>query len=219
MEINHIKVLRRLDRSILRLETALKGRVFPSLRRVKQITSSHCGPAVIVSLFSFLGIKTSQARIVRILRAKNRIKIAGLNIKDLAKAVRVIGNREFAFWKKEGATIGDLSLLVNKYKVPVGIEWQGVFYEEEEGDNGHYGVVTQVNKKKGYIKIADPYKTFAELDRKFKISDFENRWWDTNEIAIPGSKLRKAVYDRKLMFLITSRKENFPKRLGMTRVN
>ena len=219
MEINHIRILRSLDRSILRLETSLKGRIFPSLKRIKQITSSHCGPAVIVSLFSFLGVKTSQARIVRLLRAENKIKHSGLSVKDLAKAVRVIGKKEFTFWKKANASTYDLSLLVNKYKVPVGVEWQGVFYEDEEGDNGHYGVVTQVNRKKGYLKISDPYKTFAGLDRKFRISDFENRWWDTNEIPIPGSKIKKAVYDRKMMFLITSKKDEFPKRLGMTRVS
>jgi len=209
MEINHISLLRNLDRLILRLETRIRGVAFPSLKRVKQITSAHCGPAALVSLFSFLGVRTSQARIVRSLRAGNKIKDTGLVVKDFARAVRIIGKREFTFWKKEGATIGDLDRIINKYKFPVGVEWQGVFYEDEEGDNGHYCVITEVNKAKGYLKLADPYKRFAGLDRKFRIADFEKRWWDVNGL----------VYDRKLMFLITSKKEAFPRHLGMIRVN
>jgi hypothetical protein len=219
MEINHISFLRNLDRLVLRLETSFKGASFPGLKRVKQISSSHCGPASLVSLFSFLGVKTSQARIVRSLRAENKIKDTGLVIKDLARATRIVGKGEFTFWKKENATVGDLDKIVNKFKVPVGVEWQGVFYEDEEGDNGHYCVITEVNKAKGFLKLADPYKEFAGLDRKFRLSDFEKRWWDSNEVAIPYSKIKKLVYDRKLMFLITPRKETFPRNLGMVRVN
>lgn len=219
MEINHTPFLRNLDRLVLRLSEAVKGRTFPSLKRVKQITSAHCGPAALVSLFSFLGVRTSQGRIVRSLRAENKIKDSGLVIRDLARAVRIVGKGEFTFWKKEDATIGDLDRIVNKYKVPVGIEWQGVFYEDEEGDNGHYCIITEISKAKGYLKLADPYRRFAGLDRKFRISDFEKRWWDSNEVAIPYSKIKKLVYDRKLMFLITPKKEEFPRRLGMIRVN
>ena len=32
-------------------------------------------------------------------------------------------------------SISDLDLAVNKYKFPVGVEWQGVFYENEDEDN------------------------------------------------------------------------------------
>ncbi len=203
----------------MKLETGIRGVAFPSLKRVKQITSSHCGPATLVSLFSFLGIRISQGRIVKSLRAENKIKDTGLVIKDLARAARIVGKGQFTFWKKQNATIGDLDKIVNKYKFPVGVEWQGVFYEDEEGDNGHYCVITEVNKAKGYVKLSDPYKKFVGLDRKFRISDFEKRWWDSNEVAIPYSKIKKLVYDRKLMFLITSKKETFPRSLGMIRIN
>lgn len=209
MEINYIPFVRKLDRYFLRLEEAFRGKAFPTLKRVAQVTSSHCGPAALVSLFSFLGVRTSQGRIVKSLRAENKIVNTGLVIKDLARGVRMVGKGQFTFWKKENATIGDLDRIVNKYKFPVGVEWQGVFYEDEEGDNGHYCVITEVNRPKGYLKLADPYKRFAGLDRKFRISDFEKRWWDVNGL----------VYDKKLMFLITAKKETFPRRLGMIRVN
>ncbi len=209
MEINHISFLRNLDRFVLRLETSLKGVAFPTLKRVKQITSAHCGPATLVSLFSFLGVRTSQGRIVASLRVKNKIKDTGLTVKDLARGVRIVGKGQFTFWKKQNATIGDLDKIVNKYKFPAGVEWQGVFYEDEEGGNGHYGIITEVNKAKGFLKLADPYKKFAGLDRKFRLSDFEKRWWDENGL----------IYDQKLMFVITSKKETFPRNLGMIRVN
>jgi predicted double-glycine peptidase len=219
MEINHIPILRAIGRHILRLEARLRGVPFPTLKRVRQITSSHCGSAVLVSLFSFLGVKTYQTRIVRSLRAENKIKENGLVVKDLARAVKIIGKNKFTFWKKEGATIGDLNTIVNKHKFPVGVEWQGVFYEDEEGDNGHYSIVTEINKNKGYLKLSDPYKRFWGLDRKFKILDFEKRWWDSNEVVIPGTKRKRITYDSKMMFVVTSKKESFPRRLGMIRVN
>ncbi len=219
MEINQIPLFRKLDRRLLKLNELIFGRCMPKLKRIKQTTSSYCGPAVLVSLFSFLGVKASQTGIVRSLRAENKIKDSGLTIKDLAKGARIVGKKEYTFWKKEGSTIGDLDKIVNKYKFPVGVEWQGVFYEDEEGDNGHYCIVTEVNRSRGYLKLSDPYKKFAGVDRKFKILDFEKRWWDSNEVSIPYSKIKKLVYDRKLMFLITSKKATFPRSLGMIRVN
>jgi len=137
----------------------------------------------------------------------------------LVVAAVAIGTSDVKLLLAEGATIGDLEKITRKYKFPVGVEWQGVFYEDEEGDNGHYCIITEVDRSKNYLKLSDPYRKFAGVDRKIRISDFEKRWWDSNEIAIPYSKLKKLVYDRKLIFLITSKKATFPRNLGMVRVN
>lgn len=207
MEINHIRPLRRLDRFVLRLKKAAFGQPFPKLKRVRQITSFHCGPAVLAALFSFVGRRVTQTGIVRSLRAQNKIKSQGVNIKNLARAAAIVGRGEFVFWKKDGAKISDLNAIVNEYRYPVGVEWQGVFYEDEDEDNGHYSIVTAINPKKGYILLSDPYKRFAGLDRKFRIRDFVKRWWDVNGL----------VYDRKMLFVVTPRKALFPRRLGMVR--
>lgn len=207
MEINHLRALRRLDRFILRLKKVVFGQPFPGLKRVRQITSFHCGPAVLTALFSFVGKRATQAGIVRSLRLQNKIKSAGVNVKSLARAAEILGKGEFVFWKKAGAKLSDLETIVNKYHFPVGVEWQGVFYEDEDEDNGHYSVVTGINLKKGYILLSDPYKRFAGLDRKFRIPDFAKRWWDVNGL----------VYDRKMMFVVTPKKELFPKKLGMVK--
>ena len=215
MEINHIRFLRKLDRLVLRLNSAVFGQPFPSLKRVRQISSFHCGPATLAMLFSFVGKKVSQKGIVRCLRAESKIKEKGMTVKDLARATRILGKREFVFWKKSRARITDLAAVVERYHYPVGVEWQGVFYEDEDEDSGHYGVVTKVNVRKGYLLIADSYRRFAGLDRKFRIRDFAKKWWDSNEVVIPGTRRKNIVYDKKMMFVVAPKKITFPRKFGM----
>lgn len=202
---------RRLAKKLLELEDKIVGKPFPKMKRAKQVTSSHCGPAVIEALFSFLNFKVSQASVVGSIRADKKIKRVGLNVDDLSMAVKKLGRGNFTFWKKAGATITNLSLIVNKYQYPAGVEWQGVFYEYADGDNGHYCVVTRVNKEAGYLRLADPFFRFAGVDRKFKIKDFEKRWWDENVIG------KKTVKDRRMMFVVTPKGDTWPKKLGMKR--
>jgi hypothetical protein len=202
---------RRLAKRLLQLEDKIVGKPFPKMKRAKQVTSSHCGPAVVEALFSFLGVKVSQASIVKSIRADKKIKKIGLNVDDLALSVKKLGKGKFTFWKKAGSTITNLSVLVNKYQYPVGVEWQGVFYEYADGDNGHYCVVTRVNKEGGYLRLADPFYKFVGVDRKFTLKDFEKRWWDVNVIG------KKTVKDKKMMFIITPKGTTWPRKLGMKR--
>lgn len=130
----------------------------------------------------------------------------------MARASRTIGKGAFSFWRKANGKISDLDSIVNKYKYPVAIEWQGVFYENEDEDSGHYGVITRVDKKAGILRLSDPYSEFAGVDRKFEIPTFFKRWWDEN--IIKGRTLR----DNRVMFVIVPKGESWPKRLGMTRI-
>jgi len=202
---------RRLAKKLLELEDRVVGKPFPKMKRAKQVTTSHCGPAVIEALFSFLGLKVSQVSIVRSIKADQKIKKIGLNVNDLGLSVKKLGKGKFTFWKKTGSTINNLSLIVNKYQYPVGVEWQGVFYEYADGDNGHYCVVTRVNKEGGYLRLSDPYFKFAGVDRKFALKDFQKRWWDVNTIG------KKTVTDKKMLFVITPKDEKWPKKLGMVK--
>ena len=182
---------------------------FSKMTRVRQITSSHCCSAVLSSLFSFLGVKVSQRKITSSLRVQNKIKKYGLNMNQMGKAVKIYGEKgKYIFWKKSNAKISDLNKLVNKYKFPVGVEWQGSFGVISD-DVGPYSVVTKVDMAKGFLNIADPFREFSKKDRKFEISEFKKRWWDTNIIN------KKVVFDRKVMFVITPRGVDFPKRIGM----
>lgn len=215
MEIEKNKAIRRVLRRLLALEDRVKGVAFPGMKRVKQIDAYSCGPAALSALFSFLGIRISQKKVISSLRAQNKIKSVGLNVKDLARAVNAVGKREFVFWKKTGGRISDLETIINKYKFPVGVEWQGVFYEDEDEDNGHYGIITVVDKKAGYLRMADSFSKFVGVDRRFRIKDFEKRWWDQNEVRVSGTSKKRVITDHRMVFVITPKSAFWPKKLGM----
>jgi len=217
MELEKNIKTRKLLQRLLKLEDKVVGKPFPGMKRVRQISSYHCGPAVIVELFSFLGKNISQIAIVRSLRAKNKIRRLGLNIHDLARATNILGKNEVVFWRKHRSTINDISLAINKYGYPVGVEWQGVFYEDEDEDNGHYAVITKVDKKANYLRICDSYSDFAGVDRRFRIKDFEKRWWDVNEVKISGRTKTRKIKDIRMMFVITPKGETWPKKLHMVK--
>ena len=212
MELEKNIKTRKLLQRLLKLEDKVVGKPFPGMKRVRQISSYHCGPAVVLELLSFLGKNVSQIAIVRSLRAKNKIKRLGLNIYDLARATNILGKNEVVFWRKHRSTINDISLAINKYSYPVGVEWQGVFYEDEDEDNGHYAVITKVDKKANYLRLCDSYSDFAGVDRRFRIKDFEKRWWDMNKIK------GKNIVDKKMMFVITPKGETWPRKLGMVKI-
>jgi len=200
---------RPIIKKLLELEDKILGRPFPKMVRIRQIDVNSCGPAVLVALYSNFGVKTSQKHIIASLRAQNKIKILGLNVKDLARASKIIGKGAFSFWTKANGKISDLDLIVNKYKSPVGVEWQGVFYENEDEDNGHYAIITKVDKKTGLLRISDPFGEFSGVDRKFKIKEFVSRWWDENTIK------GRTLVDNHVMFVITEKGASWPKKLGM----
>ncbi|HET7099157.1 MAG TPA: hypothetical protein VFI61_02925 [Patescibacteria group bacterium] len=202
---------RPIAKKLLQLEDKVSGFAFPNMFRVRQITNSHCGPAVLTSLYSNLGVKTSQKAIVGSLRVVNKIKKYGLNVGDMARGAKIVGKGAFVFWKKAGGKVSDLDAVINKYKYPVGVEWQGVFYEDEDDDNGHYSIVTKIDKKTGFLRMSDPDHKFAGVDRKFKIKEFEKRWWDEN--IIKG----RVIPDKRVMFVIVPKGESWPKKLGMVK--
>jgi ABC-type bacteriocin/lantibiotic exporter with double-glycine peptidase domain len=203
--------MRNIARKILELQDRILGTAFPTMERVKQISVSHCGPAVLASLYSYLGMKVSQRSIVSSLRAQNKIKTFGFNMHDMAKGAKIAGKSKFSFWHKTNSKVSDLDRAINKFKSPVGVEWQGVFYEDEDEDNGHFSIITKIDKEKGYLRMADPYYKFVGVDRKFKIKEFEKRWWDEN--MIHGRNL----HDKRVMFVITDKNATWPKKLGMSK--
>jgi hypothetical protein len=209
---------RRLYRRLLILEDKVRGLAFPALKRVKQITLYHCGPAVLSALYSYMGEAVSQRSLVHSIRGKNKIKRYGLTVADLAKAAKIAGRGDYSFWRKNNSTIGDLDRVINKFQYPAGVEWQGMFYEYEDEDNGHYGIVTRIDKKTGTLRLSDPFFAFAGVDRKFTIKEFAKRWWDQNEVSVAGTTRKRTIFDYRVMFVITPKGETWPKKLGMKRV-
>ena len=111
--------------------------------------------------------------------------------------------------------------MVADYNYPVGIEWQGLFEdtldeETQDGDYGHYGVVTMVDPCQKLV-IVDPYKDFRSHDRIFTFEFFMSMWWATNDFPDPQTGNDLLVEDRQMMFVITPEEVTFPLLLDMKR--
>jgi hypothetical protein len=208
---------------LLRLEDKIKGKPFASMSRVREISNYSCGPAALTMLLSFVGCKVSQRGLIKSIRVQNKIKLYGITIKDMATATRIFGKKKLVFWKKEGAKANDIFLAIHKFNYPVGVEWQGDFYEEEDEDAGHYAVVTRLDRESGYLRMSDPYFNnffhYGDLDRKYEVSEFVKKWWDTNEIKVAGTSKRRLIKDTRMMFVVTPKGDSWPKKLGMKKTS
>ena len=186
-----------------------------------QINDIYCGPAVLEMLMGFNGIKIDQEAIVKAAGNADKIKIRGTLPEEIGIAVKNI-SPAMQFWYKRFATLKELSTLVNYFHQPAGIEWQGVFEDEEgedggDDDPGHYSIVTKIDTHKNIVMIADPYKHYARKDRRFSILEFERRWWDINEVVDPVTKHKSEMYDYHLMFTVAPEFVTFPAELKMIR--
>lgn len=185
------------------------------MRRVRQKTSAHCGPAVLQMLVSLYDYRISQDSFVKASGIRNIIKSRGMSPKQLGKAIKKL--TDLHFYTKQNTTITELFNLVRKYKIPVGVEWQGVFGKYSDGDDGHYSIVVNVDKRERTVTIADPFRNYARRDRVFKIEEFAKRWWDYNVIHLQSRKHRK-INDRQLIFLVASDEIKFSRRFKLKKI-
>jgi hypothetical protein len=189
--------------------------------RFTQIDESHCGPAVVQMLLHNVGIEVSQEEVAEAGGVSDHIEDEGMRVDQLEQAVRKLAPL-VSFWYKDHSTIAELVQIVVDYDYPVGIEWQGLFEdtledETEDGDYGHYSVVTMIDPNRQKLVIVDPYKDFRSQDRIFTFEFFKSRWWDTNNFPDPQTGNDHLVEDRQMMFVITPQDVTFPLLLGMKR--
>ena len=156
------------------------NRFFPDLPRVSQKNSVYCGPACLEAFAGFHHFPFCQEDFVKALGLEKKIHQRGMFVEEMGLAfTKLVPN--FYFWFKNYATINELSQLVNVFKYPVGVEWQGVFcyanrQEAENDDPGHYSLITAINTKDNFLFLADPYPDYAGKDRRFTVLEFERRW-------------------------------------------
>lgn len=189
-------------------------------KRRQQITESHCGPAVVEMLLENVGVVKTQEEITEAGGAKETIKELGTRVDQLALAVKVLTSNLVLYYK-EKATLEDIKMLLSQYNLPVGVEWQGLFEaygkeeDDEEGDSGHYSVITHIDEAKKALIIVDPYKDYADADRIIDINKFLKRWWDMNEVNDQQTGKKKLVKDDKLLFIITQKNSELAEKLGL----
>jgi hypothetical protein len=191
-------------------------RKFSRLRRIEQITEYHCGPAVIQMLLENVGINAAQEEITEAAGATQTIATHGTRVDQLAKAVHQLAPIA-KLWFKENASLDDLVYVLDEVKFPVGVEWQGIFEDEEDDDDdyGHYSIIAHIDKEKDELIIVDPYKDFVEQSRIIRVSVFLTRWWDFNEVKDPDTGKTTFKKDEQLFFVVAPLNVTFPAELGM----
>jgi len=191
-----------------------------------QETMAYCGPAMVQTLLDFLGVKVKQTEVVAAARAKSRVMQKGVKPEQLVRAVRrLVPGMEG--WLKQNATVDDMDQVINRYGYPVGVNWQGLFYnsvaEEKKlavvgNDPGHYSCVIGIDQRDNEIVVQDPYPDFAKQPRKFALRWFVSRWWDMLEEKDNQTGKSKKLYTRHLMMIVAPGEELFPEKLKFKRV-
>src|SRR5512141_1652910 len=191
-------------------------RKFSRLRRIEQITENHCGPAVLQMLLENIGINAAQEEITEAAGATKTIETHGTRVDQLARAVQQLAPIA-KLWHKENATEVDLEYVLDTCKCPVGVEWQGLFDDEDDDDEdyGHYSIIANIDRAKDELIVVDPYKDFVDQNRIIKMSTFLNRWWDFNEVKDPDTGEKTCKKDEQLFFVVAPLSVTFPAELGM----
>jgi hypothetical protein len=194
----------------------LDPKKFSRLRRIQQITENHCGPAVMQMLLENIGVNVTQEEVTEAAGATHTIETHGTRVDQLAKAVQALAPIA-KLWYKEKASPDDLEYVLDECKYPVGVEWQGLFddMDDDDGDYGHYSIISHIDKGKDELIIVDPYKDFVDQSRIVKMSLFLNRWWDFNEVKDPQTGEKVFKKDEQLFFVVAPLSVAFPAELGM----
>ncbi len=202
-----------------------------------QISESHCGPAVVQMLLSNVGVDVTQEAVAEAGGATSLIELNGMRVDQLALAVARLAP-SVRFFYKDHSSLAELVRIVRDYRYPVGVEWQGLFEDDDEEDEeddetdsatpgtlpdsetedddyGHYSLVVEAYRRRRQLIIADPYKDYFSQARVFDFATFEERWYDDNEVPNPLTGVPELVRDYRMMFVITRRNVQFPMRLGM----
>lgn len=212
-------------------------------QRFMQISESHCGPAVIQMLLSNLGTEVTQEQVAEAGGATSLIALHGMRVDQLARAVHRLAP-DLLFYVKDHSKVEELIRIVHGYHYPVGVEWQGVFEDEDaamfdranknwspavatelkdiltdsesqDTDYGHYSLVTRADRRRRELIIADPYKDFFSQARIFDFDVFDRRWYDFNEVPHTENGQSEIIKDDHLMFIVVRRNIMFPRRMGM----
>ena len=85
------------------------------------------------------------------------------------------------------------------------------------GEQGHYCVALEVNKKKGYLRFADPYGHYAGKDRFVALWEFEERWWD-DRIGKDARGKKIYVLEKRLIFVVAKKGDQKPAKFGMVEI-
>lgn len=184
-----------------------------------QKTDSHCAPAVTEALLGYNKVIVTQDQVVEAARVKSRLIKHGMRPKDIALAVSKLAPHLQFLYKNE-ATSRDLVQLVKKHHLPVGVNWQGLFYDsaaeekrldpvDKRGEHGHLSIIIDFEAKKDEITIDDPYSEYYNAPRIYSYRWFKTRWWDKDYEKGSVTKTYKFI------FVVVPKDFTLPDSLGL----
>lgn len=160
-----------------------------------------CGPASLKMVLDYYGAEFSEEELAKVGGANREL---GILLQGMVKAARHFG---FHVFYKENSALDDIRYFI-KRDIPVIVAWFSPF---DGSYDGHYSVVTDINKKN--IILVDPVfpisgkiLTYIIRTRKLLLADFFKLWFDFDGYFI---KTQKDLLLRQ-MLVITPFKEKFP---------
>lgn len=200
-----------------------------TVKRVAQL-DAFCGPASLVTMLSQHGVVVDQKDVAKVAHAMKDIERLGMRIDQLALAIRRLAPH-LAMWAKRDATMQDLDVLVNRFSLACGVEWQEPWCEEEladlkeegcnpdETDQGHYSVITGVDLEKKQILMQNPSYYRYHKDQLLSFEEFEKQWFDTNQVSNEAPEEAKEwMHDYHVLFVIAPKSMVFPEELVLKKV-
>lgn len=180
------------------------------------------------------GIPVQQKAIAQIAQSANALKdidADGMRIDQLALVVRKLAPH-LTIWAKRDASFQDLDVLINTYSLPVAIEWQWMWTEDQfhnkehvletildDDDPGHWSVVTGITLEEKKLMIQDPSIDYYEKDREFGFDEFEKQWFDLNNVGEDDpDEAKEWMNDYHVLFVIAPKSQVFPESLGLKKV-
>jgi predicted double-glycine peptidase len=150
--------------------------------RAFQQRPGACGPASLKILLHFFGITKTEKQIIQMSGATPE---KGIEAEDL---IKVIKKFKLKVAIKDRAEIKDIRKYVKEKKIPVIVEWFLV-------DDGHFSVVTDIDRENIYLQDPD----LGHI-RAMTISTFMRLWF-----SFPGKYMR-GEYDIRLRRMIVAEK-------------
>ena len=100
----------------------------------------------------------------------------------------------------------ELALIGEADRVLVGVLQQNGLLE---------ALTAHIDQAKDELIVVDPYKDYIDQNRIIKISTFQDRWWDFNEVKDPQTGEKTFKKDEELFFVVVPLAVTFPAELGM----
>jgi ABC-type bacteriocin/lantibiotic exporter with double-glycine peptidase domain len=153
------------------------------VRPRKQLKMWSCGPGALRTIFYFYGVNVSEKELVDI----GDIDEEGTSEHQMRKLSHEYG---FSFYGRANGHLKEVSKYLER-GIPILICYQD--HGPANGENGHYAVLTGVDKD--WVEIADPANYYVGDGQKFAASkkmkkdNFLKRWFEV-EIDDDGTKLK-----------------------------